>query len=487
MTFKTKLSALPTQRGLFHSGKWQPAITGATEEVFDPATGESLGHTSIAGREDVEAAVRSAKQGFAEWRRVPLAERSAILREAAVIIRANAERITLTDSLDSGGPYKRMLKDAEAGAATFDFFAGLATEMKGTTIPFNDTSLNYTLREPLGVVVRINAFNHPFLFAAQRAAAPLVAGNTIIIKPPVQAPMSTLLFAELIGHLFPAGVFSVLPGGMECGQSLVEHKDVSMVGVIGSVETGRAIARSAAGTLKKLSLELGGKNALIAFPDANIDKVSAGAVQGMNFTWCGQSCGSTSRVFLHESIHDEVLEKIVAAIGKMVPGILSDPETDMGCMVSAAQLEKTQRYVQYGREDGARLVVGGDRPENAELQKGFYHNPTVFADVRPDMRIAREEVFGPVMSVIKWRDEEEMFAAVNDSDLGLTAAIWTNDLSTAHRAAARVEAGYIWVNGSSSHFLGAPFGGYKLSGLGREESIEELLACTQIKNVNITL
>ena len=487
MSYEKKLDALPSQRGLFHSGKWCPSADGSIEEVFDPATGSSLGTTSIAGRADVEAAVRAAKAGFAEWRRTSLSERSGILREAAAIIRANAERTTLTDSLDSGGPYKRMLKDAEAGAATFEFFAGLATEMKGSTIPFNDSSLNYTLREPLGVVVRINAFNHPFLFAAQRAAAPLVAGNTLIIKPPVQAPLSSLLLAELIGDLFPAGVFSVLPGGLECGQALVEHKDVSMVGLIGSVETGKAIARAAAGTLKKLSLELGGKNALIAFPDADPDKVAAAAAQGMNFTWCGQSCGSTSRVFLHESVHDEVLDKIVGAVRKLVPGIPSDPETDMGCMVNAAQLEKTQHYVQYGKDDGARLVVGGDRPKDEQFAKGYFHNPTVFADVRADMRIAREEIFGPVMSVIKWRDEEEMFAAVNDSDLGLTASIWTNNLSTAHRAASRVEAGYVWVNGVSSHFLGAPFGGYKLSGLGREESIEELLACTQLKNVNVTL
>lgn len=487
MSYEARLDALPAQRGLFYDGRWNEAAGGATEEVLDPATGASLGRTSVAAREDVDVAVKGAKGAFVEWRRTSLSERVKILREAANIIRANAERITLTDALDSGGPYKRMLKDAEVGAATFDFFAGLGTELKGSTIPFNDVSLNYTLREPLGVVVRINAFNHPFLFAAQRAAAPLVAGNTIIIKPPVQAPLSTLLFAELIGHLFPPGVFNVLPGGLECGQALVEHRDVSMVGLIGSVETGKAIARAASATLKKLSLELGGKNALIAYPDADPDKIAAGAVQGMNFTWCGQSCGSTSRIFLHDSIHDDVVEKIAAAVGRLKPGIPSDPDTDMGCLVSREQLEKTKRYVQYGKDDGARLVAGGSQPDDPHLSRGYYHNPTIFADVLPTMRIAREEVFGPVMSIIRWRDEEDMFAAVNDSDLGLTASIWTNDLKTAHRAASRVEAGYVWVNGSSTHFLGAPFGGYKLSGMGREESIEELMACTQIKNVNIAL
>ncbi|TGQ89100.1 aldehyde dehydrogenase family protein [Mesorhizobium sp. M8A.F.Ca.ET.208.01.1.1] len=478
-------AALPSHRKLYYGGGWHESLTGLSEEVFDPATGASLGITAIAGKADVDAAVDAAQAGFREWRQTKLQDRVALLRKAAAIIRANAERITLTDSVDSGGPYKRMIKDAESGAATFEFFAGLATEAKGTTIPFTADSINYTVREPLGVVVRINAYNHPFLFAAQRAAAPLVSGNVIVMKPPAQAPLSTLLFAELVGDLFPPGVFTVLPGGLECGQALVEHPKVAMVGLIGSVATGKAIARSAAGTLKKLSLELGGKNALIAFPDADPAKVAAGAVQGMNFTWCGQSCGSTSRVFLHESIYDEVIGHIVASVSKLTAGIPSDPDTDMGCLVSAEQLAKTERYVEYGKEDGATLIFGGKRPEDPRLSGGFFYLPTIFKDVSPSMRIAREEIFGPVMSIIRWSDEESLFQAVNESELGLTASIWTENLSTAHRAAARVEAGYIWVNGSSTHFLGAPFGGYKQSGLGREESIEELLACTQLKNVNI--
>jgi betaine-aldehyde dehydrogenase len=293
--------------------------------------------------------------------------------------------------------------------------------------------------------------------------------------------------AELIGHLFPAGVFSVLPGGRECGEALVAHPKVSKVGLIGSVETGKAIARSAADTLKKVSLELGGKNALIAFPDADPARVAAGAVQGMNFTWCGQSCGSTSRIFLHTSIHDRVVEDVVQAVSKFSYGLPTEEATEMGCLVSRQQLEKTMKYVEYGIADGAKLVAGGKAPSDPKLSKGFFYPPTVFVDVLPTMRIAREEIFGPVMSIIRWSDEEEMYQAVNDSELGLTASIWTKDLSKAHRAAARIESGYIWINGSSTHQLGAPFGGYKLSGLGREESIDELLDCTQQKNVMITL
>jgi betaine-aldehyde dehydrogenase len=480
------VEALPSLRSLFYGGKARDSANSQLEGVSNPATGESLGQVAVARREDVGLAVDAALAGFKEWRRVKLSERSAILREAASIIRENANRIALTDSADSGGPFKRMIRDAETGATAFEFFAGLATEMKGSTIPFESSSLNYSLREPLGVIVRINAYNHPFMFAAQKAAAPLIAGNVVIIKPPVQAPLSSLLLAELVGHLFPDGVLSVLPGGRECGEALVEHPNVAMIGLIGAPETGKAIARAAAQTLKKLSLELGGKNALVAYPDADPAKVAAGAVQGMNFTWCGQSCGSTSRVFLHDSIHDEVVARIKEAVGKLSFGIPTDPATEMGCLVSQQQLEKTRTYVRYGLEEGATILTGGSNVNDPAFANGYFYPPTVFIDVTPNMRIAREEIFGPVMSILKWSDEQEMIQAVNNSELGLTASIWSRDLSNAHRAAERIEAGYIWVNGSSTHFLGAPFGGYKHSGLGREESIEELYACTQLKNVNIS-
>jgi betaine-aldehyde dehydrogenase len=481
------LDKLPRSRELYYGGRWSPARDGGTDETFNPANAESLGRYAVAQAADVDAAVRAAHLGFKIWRAVKPAERAAIMREAARVIRDHAEEIALIDSADSGGPFKRMIRDSEGGAQAFEFFAGLVTELKGSTIPFGDDTLNYTLREPLGVVVRINAFNHPFLFAASRAAAPLAAGNSLIIKPPDQAPLSTLRLAELIGPLFPAGVIGVVTGGRACGEALVEHPLVAKVGLIGSVPTGKAIARAAAGTLKKVGLELGGKNALIAYPDSDPAKVAAGAVQGMNFTWCGQSCGSTSRIFLHDSIHDEVVERIAKAVGTVSYGLPTDEATQMGCLVSRQQLDKTMHYVALAKQEGARLVAGGEAPTDPAFSKGFFYPPTVFADVTPSMTIAREEIFGPVMSIIRWHDEDEMFEAVNDSELGLTASIWTQDLKTAHRAAARVQAGYIWVNGSSTHFPGAPFGGYKQSGMGREESIEELLECTQIKNVNVAL
>jgi betaine-aldehyde dehydrogenase len=361
------------------------------------------------------------------------------------------------------------------------------TELKGDTIPVGEGNLNYTVREPLGVVVRICAYNHPFLFAATHAAPALAAGNSVVIKPPEQAPLSTLRLAELIGPLFPPGVISVLPGSRECGEAMVNHPKVAKVGLIGSIPTGKAIVKGAAATLKKVSLELGGKNALIAYPDADPAKVAAGLVQGMNFVWLGQSCGSTSRAMLHESIHDAVIERLVPLVKALKFGIPTDPDTEMGCLVNQAQLDKVEHYVGLGKQEGARLVLGGQRPSDPKLAKGFYYEPTIFADVKSDMKIAREEIFGPVLSIMRWRDEEDMFRIVNELDYGLTASIWTSNLSTAHRAASRVEAGYVWVNGASTHYFGVPFGGYKQSGLGREESIEELFENTQIKNINITL
>ena len=478
---------LPDQRGLYYGGAWHEASGNSLEEIGSPSTGESLGRVSWAGAADVDRAVAAAAARFREWRRVKPLQRARILREAAAVIRANGRELALIDAADCGNPVAEMVRDAEIGAASLDYFAGLVLEMKGATIPMGEGVLNYTLREPLGVVVRVNAYNHPFMFAVMRAGAPLAAGNSLIVKPPEQAPLSSLRLAELVGPLFPPGAFNVLPGGRACGEALVAHPGVAKVGLIGSVPTGRAILRNAAETMKKVSLELGGKNALIAFPDADPEHVAAGVVGGMNFTWCGQSCGSTSRAFIHESLHDAVLERVAERVRAIKPGLPTRFETQMGCLVSRAQYDKVLRYVAWGQKDGARLVCGGVPSADPALGRGLFIEPAVFADVRPGMRIAQEEIFGPVLSVFRWTDETEMMRAVNDVEYGLTASIWTKDLVTAHRAAANVEAGYVWVNQTSTHFLGAPFGGFKQSGLGREESIDEMLDCTQLKNVNVML
>ena len=479
---------LPKHLDLFYGGQWHPPKAGETQPTINPANGEILANVAHAGAEDAQLAVRAAQSAFPSWAAMPSLERSRLLREAAAILRKHASELAMIDAFNTGNPVAEMVRDANIAASGIEFFAGLIPQIKGETIPMGEGNLNYTVREPLGVVARIVAYNHPLMFAAMKIGAPLAAGNTVVIKPPEQAPLSSLRMAELIGSVFPPGVLNVIPGGRECGQALTSHPDVGKITLIGSVPTGKAIMRTAADTLKPVLLELGGKNALIVFPDADLNKAVDGAVRGMNFTWAGQSCGSTSRIFIHDSIYDEVIGLITQRIGeKHKPGIPTDYSTTMGPLVSKAQYEKVLSYIELGKKEGAKLLLGGKRSADPALANGFFVEPTVFGDVQVGMAIAQEEIFGPVLSAFRWSSEEQLFAAVNSVNYGLTASIWTTNLSTAHRAAARVQAGYVWVNNSSQHFLGAPFGGYKQSGIGREECFDELLEFTQIKNVNVTL
>jgi betaine-aldehyde dehydrogenase len=342
------------------------------------------------------------------------------------------------------------------------------------------------VREPLGVVARLLAFNHPLMFCAGKSAAILAAGNAVIIKPAEQTPLAALRLAELIGPLFPAGVLNVLPADRLAAAHLVAHPGVAKVALVGSIAAGRAVLHAAADTIKPVLLELGGKNALIAFADADAEEVAQAVVEGMNFGWCGQSCGSTSRAFVHESLHQAVLERICNRLADFVPGLPTDPATRMGALVSRHQYERVLQYIATAQAEGARLVHGGKRPAQCPAA-GYFIEPTVFADVTAQMCIAREEIFGPVLSVLRWQDAELMFEQVNGLEYGLTCSIWTRDLDVAHRAAQRVKAGFVWVNEVAKHFLGSPFGGYQQSGIGREECLEELLAFTQEKNIHLHL
>lgn len=479
-------AALPQHRDLYYAGAWHKP-QGGYLDTLNPGTGESLGPCAEANTADINAAVAAAHKAFPQWSRTKPADRAVMLRKVAAILRDNATELAMLDAINCGNPVAEMTRDVLNAAAQFDFFAGLVTELKGDTMPMGEGVVNLSVREPFGVVGRIVAYNHPLMFTAAKSAAPLAAGNTVIMKPPYQAPLSAYRFMELIDGIFPPGVLSIMSGGTECGRALTAHPDVPYVSLIGSVPTGRAVARSAAEKLKHVSLELGGKNPCIVYGDADIERAIKGAIAGMNFTWCGQSCGSTSRLFLHESIHDEVVAGILKKIGHYKPGIPTDHATTMGAIVSRAQQQKIMGYIELAQKEGATLAYGGKIPSAPELQGGFYVEPTVFTGVSQDMRIANEEVFGPVLSVIKWSDEEAMFEQVNRVEYGLTAAIFTKDLAKAHRAASRVQSGFIWVNNAGPHFLGTGYGGYKQSGIGREESIEELLSFTQSKNINITL
>src|SRR5882762_583745 len=451
---------LPIQRGAYYGGRWHEPKNGRYAEETNPGTGDSLGRAADSGAEDIDAAVSAAKAAFVEWRRVPPLERARMLKEIARVLRENAGELAMIDSADCGNPISEMIGDANVAAAQVEFFAGLVTEMKGHSIPQGPDRLNFSVREPLGVVGRIVPFNHPFMFIAGKAAAPLAAGNTIVMKPPEQAPLSSLRLAELIDGLLPSGVFNLVPGGKEAGAALASHPGVAKIALIGSVPTGKAVMRAAADTLKRVLLELGGKNALIAYPDADPDAVAGGLVGGMNFTWCGQSCGSTSRAFIHEKIYDAVLARVKERIKHWKPGIPTDPATTMGAIVSKVQFDRVMSYIESARQEGARLLSGGVQPSDPALAKGFYVEPTVFADVKMSMRIAHEEIFGPVLGILKWSDEATMLEEVNAVEYGLTASIWTNDISTAHRTAANVEAGFVWINEVGKHFLGTPFGGF---------------------------
>jgi betaine-aldehyde dehydrogenase len=477
---------LPQHRDLYYGGAWQKP-DGGYVDTFNPATGERLGPCAEANAADVDAAVEAAVSGFAEWRRVKPLERARLLRSIAAVLRENADELAMLDAMNCGNPVSEMRSDAHVAAAMLDFCAGLVTEVKGETIPMGEGIVNYSVREPYGVCARIVAYNHPLMFTAGKMAPALATGNAVIMKPPHQAPLSSYRMMELLDGILPAGVLNVITAGRAGSEALVAHPRVPRISLIGSVPTGRAIARAGAERLKHVTLELGGKNACIVYPDADLYRAARAAVDGMNFTWCGQSCGSVSRLFVHASVYDAVMEGVLERVKHYRPGIPTDPATTMGAIVSRSQFDKILAYIDIAKQDGATLAHGGKKPSEPALAGGFFVEPTIFTGVTQRMRIANEEVFGPLLSVLKWHDEEAMFGDVNAVEYGLTGSVWTSDLATAHRAASRIEAGYIWVNNVSQHFLGASFGGYKQSGIGREEGFDELLSFTQAKNINITL
>lgn len=469
-------------------GELVGAKSGKTYPSHSPSDGRFLANIPYAQAEDVEAAVAAASKAFPAWRKTPLTERAAKLREFIKALQDNKVDIGILDAADSGNPVTSMIGDVDYTCRAIDYQIGVAMEVKGQTLPSMGDNWLLTRREPYGVVARIVAYNHSALFTGVKFAAPLLMGNTLIIKAPDQDALPSLLIGELASKIFPPGVVNIITGdGPITGDTLVRHPKIKRISLIGSIPTGKKVAEAAAQAgIKHVSLELGGKNPIIIFPDADIDKVVEGIANGMNCHWSqGQSCGSTTRAFLHESIHDQVLEKLKVRLGKIRIGNPLDPETQMGCLVSEAQFNKVMGYIDLGKEGGANLYCGGAKPEGAQYEKGFFVQPTVFQDVTMKMRIAQEEIFGPVLSVLKWNDVDDVVQQANSVEYGLTASVWTKDLNTAMDMAERLEAGYVWINGSGAHFLGAPFGGQKQSGTDSEEGIEELYSFTQIKTVSM--
>lgn len=480
-TFGDRLMYIGGEFVASESGEWMESVNPSTEEVH--------GRVPAGSVEDVNRAVAAAKAAQPEWGAKSVFERGALMRELAAAIRASEEAVVPMEAADTGNTIASLGNDIVLVAGYVDFMAGLGPEIKGESVPATPQNIHFTIREPYGVVGRIVPFNHPFLFAGAHLAAPLMAGNAVVLKSPDQSPLSATVMAEICQRVLPPGVVNIVSGqGIVVGDAIVRHPDVQRIGFTGSIPTGMAIQRAAAEVaVKHISLELGGKNPFIVFPDADVETVANAAVAGMNFAWAGQSCGSTSRLMVHESLYDAVIERVVERVGRIKVGDPLDTASEMGPVNSEGHYRHVVALIESAREQGAKLLTGGERPEGEEFERGYWIRPTVFGDVTMDMRIARDEVFGPVLSVLRWSETSEAIEMANGTEYGLTAGIWTNDVTTAMRTARQIESGCVWINGGGRHFMSTGFAGYKNSGIGREECLDELLSYTQSKSIHIIL
>ena len=473
---------------LFIGGQWRDASDGEFFTTKCPANGEKLAECAQATKEDVDDAVREAWKAFETWKKVPTSERAAILNKIADIIDANTEHLAMVESLDNGKPIREtMAIDIPLSAKHFRYFAGCIMAEEGSANILDEQFLSLILREPIGVVGQIVPWNFPFLMAAWKLAPVLAAGCCTVFKPSSDTSLSVLEFARLVQDVIPKGVFNVITGsGSKSGQYMLDHKGFRKLAFTGSTEVGRQVALAAADRLIPATLELGGKSANIFFPDCNWEQAIDGLQLGILFNQ-GQVCCAGSRVFVHEDIYDKFLEDAAKAFNNVKVGVSWDPETQMGSQINERQLEKILSYVEIGRQEGARLICGGERLTEGELAKGCFMRPTLLADVTNDMRVAQEEIFGPVACILKFRDEDEVIRMANDNAYGLGGAVWTRDLNRAIRVSRGIETGRMWVNTYNQIPEGSPFGGYKESGIGRETHKVILEHYTQMKNIMINL
>jgi betaine-aldehyde dehydrogenase len=455
---------------------------------INPATGAVLGYVSVAGPADIDAAVRAAQRGQSRWAAMTGAERARVLRQAAQILRSRNRELAELETRDTGKPIQETLVvDVVSGADCFEYFAGLAQSLSGEHIDLGGQAFGYTRREPLGVVAGIGAWNYPLQIACWKAAPALACGNAMIFKPAEITPFSAVKLEQILLEAgVPAGVFQVVQGFADTGRLLTRHPDIRKVSLTGEVGTGKAVMSDAAATLKHVTLELGGKSPLIVFDDAKLDNAVAGALLG-NFYSSGQVCSNATRVFVHASVKTAFLERLVKRVSAMRIGDPMDPQTHVGPLVSEQHMQKVLGYIARGRAEGARAVVGGHRVTERALAKGFFVAPTVFDECRDDMSIVREEIFGPVMSLLTFNDEEEVIERANATEFGLSAGVFTNDLTRAHRVIARLQAGTCWINHYNITPIELPFGGVKMSGLGRENGRAAIEHYTQLKSVYVAL
>ena len=476
---------------MYINGEWVNADSGATFDSLNPYTGEAWAKMPDAQEADVDRAVEAARKALdnPDWKRMGPMARGHMLRRLADLIRDNAEHLGQTETRDNGKLIREMLGQARLLPSWLHYYAGFSDKILGETIPLeNPLVFNYTLREPVGVVGILTPWNSPLLILMFSLPAALATGNAVVVKPSEHTSASTLELAKLVEQAgFPPGVFNVVTGfGRTAGAALVSHPGVNKIAFTGGAETGKQIARMAAGNITPVILELGGKSPNIVFDDAVIPNAVNGCIAGI-FAASGQTCIAGSRLFLHEKIHDEFMERLVARTKTIKMGDPSAMESEMGPMATTDQLNKVQGFVDAAVKEGADLVYGGKRPEDAILGQGWFFMPTIFDGVRNEMNIAQEEVFGPVLGVLKYREEEELIALANDTKYGLAAGIWTNDIKRAHRIAREIKAGTVWINSYRAISYASPFGGYKQSGYGREMGMEAIREFTQVKSVWVDL
>ena len=479
---------LDARYDLYINGQWVPASDGKVFTAYNPATGEKLAECAEATKEDVDAAVKAAWAAFPAWRDMGIAERAGILEKIADIIDENAELLATIESMDNGKPIREtMAIDVPYSSDHFRYFAGAIRVEEGKASVLDGNMMRLILREPIGVVGQIVPWNFPFLMAAWKLAPALAAGNCIVFKPSSTTSLSVLTLVKLIGHLLPPGVLNVVTGGgSRSGQYMLDHPGFRKLAFTGSTEVGLDVAKAAADKLIPATLELGGKSANIYFDDCKWDMAIDGLQLGILFNQ-GQVCCAGSRVFVQEGIYDKFVEAAVKAFNSVNVGDPLDPNTQMGAQVDQGQLRKIMSYVNLAKEEGATIACGGAPYTAGACANGSFMKPTLIVNATNDMRVAQEEIFGPVAVVIKFKTEEEVIAMANDSVYGLGGAVWTRDINRAIRVARGVETGRMWVNTYNQIPSGAPFGGYKQSGIGRETHKVILEHYTQQKNIMINL
>jgi betaine-aldehyde dehydrogenase len=484
-------SETPRKYQLFIDGKWVDAESGKTFTTPNPATGATLAEVAEGDKADIDKAVAAARRAFdGAWSKVSARDRGRMMYKLAQLIEAKTGELAALETADNGKPIRETTYvDIPQVVENFEYFAGWATKIEGETIPVPGQMFNYTLREPVGVCGQIIPWNFPLLMAAWKLAPALAAGNTIVLKPAEQTPVGAMELASLIQEAgFPDGVVNIVPGyGETAGAALASHPDIDKVAFTGSTEVGKIIAKAAADNLTKVSLELGGKAPNIVFADADMEQAVNGAMMGIFFNQ-GQVCCAGSRLFVDARVKDEFLERFKERAGRVRVGDPMDTNTQMGPQVSEEQLNRIKGYVDIAKGEGAQVLSGGCTPElEGDFQKGFFFQPTIFGDVKNSMRVAQEEIFGPVVSVITFDGEEDLIKQANEVIYGLSAGIWTKDITRAHRFAKAIKAGVVWINTYNKINAASPFGGYKQSGYGREMGKHALEMYTNVKSVWVDL